>query len=467
MSTFSGLNTAASALAAARRGMDVVGQNIANQNTEGYTRQRVTTHAVSPIAHAGRFSTGAVPGNGVAVDGVARLGDAMLDARVRGALAASGFWSTRAVAATTAEAALAEPTEDGLSARLSEFWADWQDVANAPDSGAARAVVLESGRELAQHIAAGYRAVAEQWTQARASVDRAVGQINAAAEQVAALNREIRDVLAAGGSANELMDRRDVLAQDLARLSGATASVERDGTMTVRLDGNALVAGDDARRLVASGATSLGERTTITWQDAPGVVVPVGAGELGGVLSVLAPADDGGMLAGLARTYDALATTIAETVNAQHRAGLTSAGDAGGDFFALRADGPAALGLSVAIGSVDDLALSAPGAGANDATNADAISQLGRGPASPDTLWRDRVMVFSVATAGDVQRARLSDSTAATAIAAQQSVAAVDGDEETISLMTYQTAYQAAARVLTAVDEALDVVINRMGLVGR
>lgn len=469
MSTFSGISTAASALAAARRGMDVVGQNIANQNTEGYTRQRVTTHAVGPVAQLGRFSTGVAAGNGVAVTGIARLGDAVLDGRVRETVAASGYWSTRALAATAAEKALAEPTADGLSARLSKFWAGWQDLANTPDSGAARAVVLESGKELAQHIASGYRAVAGQWTDARASVDRTVEQVNAAADQIAALNREIRDALASGRSANELMDRRGVLAQDVARLSGATAALEADGTMTVRLDGNALVAGVDARRLVAAGPTSIeaAGRVAISWADAPGVDVPVTAGELGGMLSVLAPADDGGMLAGLARTYDSLATAIAGKVNAQHRAGATASGLPGGDFFALDPAGPAALGLSVAIGSAADLALAAPGAGANDGTNADALSQLGRGPGSPDALWTDRVMSFGVATAGDVQRARLSEKTTATAIAAQQSVAAVDGDEETISLMTYQTAYQAAARVLTAVDEALDVVINRMGVVGR
>ena len=103
MSSFSGLNTAASGLAAARRAMDVVGQNIANQTTAGYTRQRVSTEAVGAIPN--RFSTGVVAGQGVAVTGIERLGDAVLDARVRDTLAVSGFWSTRAVAVTTAEAA--------------------------------------------------------------------------------------------------------------------------------------------------------------------------------------------------------------------------------------------------------------------------------------------------------------------------------------------------------------------------
>lgn len=469
MSTFSGLNTAASALAAARRGMDVVGQNIANQKTEGYTRQRVQTSAVEAIAHSGRFSVGAQPGHGVSIDGVARLGDALLDARVRDALAASGFWSTRAVAATTVEAALAEPTENGLAARLSKFWSGWQDLANTPDSGAAAATVVESAKELAAHIAGGYRAVATQWSQARAGADRTVSQVNAAADQIATLNREIRDALASGRSANELMDQRDLLAQNVSRMTGATGTVESDGTMTLRIGGNPLVAGSDARHLVLNGPATLGDdqRITVAWASDPDLPVSIDGGELGGSLSVLAPAGDGGMLARMAAAYDEVATALAETLNAQHRAGVTSSGQAGGDFFALPTTGSAALGLQLAVTSTSDLALAAPGAGAWDATNADLISQLGRGAGSPDAIWSDHVTRFGVATAADVQRAKVSDSTAVAAVGAQQSVAAVDGDEETISLLTYQTAYQAAARVMTAVDEALDVLINRTGLVGR
>ena len=469
MSTFSGLNTAASGLAAARRGMDVVGQNIANQKTEGYTRQRVTTSAVAAIAQTGRFSVGALPGHGVSIDGVARLGDALLDARVRDALGASGYWSTRAVAATTVEASLAEPTANGLAARLSKFWSGWQDLANTPDSGAAASSILESAKELASHIAGGYRNVATQWSNARDSADRTVSQVNATADQIAVLNGEIRDALASGRSANELMDQRSVLAQNVARMSGAAATIESDGTMTVRLGGNALVSGSDSRHLVLTGPASIdsGQRFSLSWASAPDLPVSIDGGELGASLSVLAPASEGGMLAGLAATYDKVAKTLADAMNAQHRAGVTSTGQAGGDFFTVPTTGSDALGLTVAVGSASELALAAPGAGALDATNADLISQIGRSAGSPDAVWSDQVTRFGVATAADVQRAKLSDSAAVAAVGAQQSVAAVDGDEETISLLTYQTAYQAAARVMTAVDEALDVLINRTGLVGR
>uniref|UniRef100_UPI0028115E00 flagellar basal body rod C-terminal domain-containing protein n=1 Tax=Microbacterium sp. TaxID=51671 RepID=UPI0028115E00 len=125
------------------------------------------------------------------------------------------------------------------------------------------------------------------------------------------------------------------------------------------------------------------------------------------------------------------------------------------------------LGLSVVPTNGRQLALAAPGAGAHDSSNADAISQIGEGAGSPDTVWADFVTSFGVAAAGDAQRANVAEVAAVTSVAAQQSVAGVDGDEETINLLTYQTAYQAAARVLTAVDEALDVLINRTGVVGR
>jgi len=469
MSTFSGLGTAASALAAARRGMDVVGQNIANQATEGYTRQRVDTSAIPAAALSTRFSVGAAPGHGVSVDGITRLGDALLDARVREASSSAGFWSARALAATTAEAAMSEPTEHGLAARLSKFWAGWQDLGIAPDSGAAASVVLESAAQLSAQIAGGYRSVATQWSDTRATAERTIAQVNATATQIADLNAEIRDALASGRSANEIIDRRDSLVQTVSRLVGARGTLEADGTMTVRVDGNALVSGDGARSLTLDGPMSMDANGTMTvsWSGPDGFAVGVDGGELGGMLSVLAPAADGGTLAGIAESYNAVATALAEMVNAQHRQGETAAGQPGGDFFTLATTGPAALGLGLAVSDASDLALASPGAGPLDAGNANAISEIGRRGLSPDSLWTQAVGAFAVSTAGDIQRARLSDAAAVTAVTAQRSVAAVDGDEETISLLTYQSAYQAAARVLTAVDEALDVLINRTGLVGR
>lgn len=468
MSTFAGLQVAASGLAAARAGMNVTGQNIANETTTGYTRQRIDQTSVAAPGTAAAWGSGLSAGGGVAVTGIARLGDEVLDARVRDALSASGFWSTRAAAAGAAEAVLAEPTKDGLAANLNRFWAGWSDLANTPEPAAAQ-VVLTNASVLAAQIASGYDSVVGQWSDLRAQVDRQIADVNVTAAQVATLNGQIRTALQSGRSANELIDQRNVLAQQLSTVVGATGRLEDDGTMTLRLDGNALVAGDSSRALAVTGPREMTDpaRITIAWTDRADVPVAVTGGSLGGALSVLAPASEGGTLAAVADAYNAVATSLAAAVNGIHRSGQTATGAAGGDFFSVDATGPAARGLRVVPTGLDQLALAAPGAGALDSSIADRISVLATSPTGPSATWSSFVTGFGVAVGGDVQRADTADRSAIAAISGQQSQASVDGDEETINLLKYQTAYQAAARVLTAVDEALDLLINRVGLVGR
>ncbi|MDL9977856.1 flagellar hook-associated protein FlgK [Microbacterium sp. ASV49] len=468
MSTFAGLQTAASGLAAARAGMTVTGQNISNENAPGYTRQRIEQ---SPVPAPGLTSLWAVSphvGGGVTVTSISRLGDDVLDARVRDALSASGFWAARATAAGQAEAVMAEPTANGLAAGLNRFWAGWSDLANTPDPAAAQ-VVLTDAQVVAGQIAGGYQAVAGQWSDLRGQVDRQVSDANAAADHVATLNGQIRSALLAGRNANELIDQRNALAQQLSAGVGATGIVEADGTMTLRLDGNALVSGDASRHLVASGPRDIADdgRVGVAWGDRPDASIAVSGGTLGGMLSALAPAADGGILSRVAGAYNDVATALAAAVNDIHRTGTTASGAAGGDFFSIDAAGPAALGLHVVPTGLDQLALAAPGAGPLDTTIADRIGGLALSASGPGRMWTGFVTGFAVSVAGDQQRSDVAGSGAVAAVTAQQSNASVDGDQETIDLLTFQTAYQAAARVLTAVDEALDVLINRTGLVGR
>lgn len=468
MSSFAGLRLAESGLAAARAGMTVTGQNIANQKTAGYTRQRVDQAPVSAPGQAGLWPSGLGIGGGVAVTGTARLGDEILDARVRDALGASGFWTARATASRQTEAMMAEPTKDGLAANLNRFWAGWSDLANTPDAAAAQ-TVLSKAQVLIGQIAAGYESVSAQWSALRGQVDRDIADVNATAGRVADLNGQIREALQSGRGANELIDQRNLLAQQLSTAVGATGTLEADGTLTVRVDGNPLVAGDRSRALVASGPATIadGGRISVSWADRPGQPVAVSGGTIGGAISVLAPASAGGALASVADAYNETATALAKAVNDLHRSGVTKSGAAGGDFFAVSATGPAALGLSVIPTGLDGLALAAPGSGPLDTTIADRIGALGKSDSGPSKTWSRFVTGYGVAVAGDLQRADIANRGAVAAVSAQQSNASVDGDEETINLLGYQTAYQAAARVLTAMDEALDLLINRTGLVGR
>ncbi len=473
-STFGALNTALSGLNAARQGSAVTGQNIANAATEGYTRQRVTTSPMGPPARVGLFSSGVTPGQGVQVDGIRRLGDIFLDARVRATSADAGFAGARVKALDGLEGILQEPGKNGTSAALQKFWTSWQDVANNAGAPAPSGVLLEEAGALAAKLAHGYTQIESQFSTDRRQLDLLTSEVNAAAVQVAELNAGIRSALNAGASANELIDKRNLLTADIASLVGGTVRPLGDGTVEVLVGGNVLVSGDSANALQVSGGYRLEDATAspvrLEWAHRPGSAVPLDGGRIGGMVSTLAPANGkaaGGDLAEAAAAYDAFAVRLAESVNAVHRGGETADGRTGLDFFRFDPALPAAKGLRVAAASAADLATGRPGAGGKDGSNADAISQIRHAVDSPDRLWSGFVTALAVTARADNQREDLAGVAAASALSQQQSQSSVDIDEESVSLLTYQHAYQASSRVMTAIDEMLDVLINRTGLVGR
>ncbi|MBG6178858.1 flagellar hook-associated protein FlgK [Arthrobacter sp. CAN_A1] len=468
MSTFSGLNTAYSGLVAARHGLDVVGQNISNANTEGYTRQRVTTGAVGAPA-TGLFSTGVRAGQGVVVNGVARLGDAHLDAQVRVSLAGSGFSSVQAATLSTLEGSLNEPGDNGMSASLQNFWSAWQGLSNDAGGGAPSAVLLREANALSAHLAQGYQAAAGQWSQLRQETTTMVAEVNTAATQVADLNNQVRKVLAAGGSANELIDQRNTLVATISALTGASMRQREDGTVDVVMGGNSLVTGDSVRTLAVAGPGRLDAAGTdavrVEFTHRPGTSAGLDGGEIAGALSALAPAATGGALAEAATFYNDFASSLAAKVNAVHSQGATTDGTTGIDFFAI--GDPAALNLTVVPVDASGIAAGTPGGGGLNGGNADAISQLGSGADSPDVAWAGFVTQLGLETKAARQTAVLADLAASSSIGRQLSNSSVDMDEENLNLLAHQHAYQGAARVITAIDEMLDTLINRTGVVGR
>jgi flagellar hook-associated protein 1 FlgK len=154
-------------------------------------------------------------------------------------------------------------------------------------------------------------------------------------------------------------------------------------------------------------------------------------------------------------------------VNTLHQTGATRAGTSNLDFFSFATGVPAAHGLTVVPATVDAIAAATPSTGGAGGQVADSIADLRDATDGPDAVWNKYVVALGTASRAATSRSTLADQAAAGAVANLQSEAGVDIDEETISLMTYQHAYQGAARVMTAVDEMLDTLINRMGLVGR
>ena len=481
MSTFGGLNAAYTGLVAARTAIEVAGQNIANASTEGYTRQRVTLAAVAPLSRVGLFSSPiAGPGHGVAVTGIARLASEYLDARVRATASSAGHAYVRANALGSLEKSFNEPGDDGISAQLQDFWSSWPDLSN--NSGkvggvAAASAVISEATTLAAQLAQGYRAVANQWDGLRADAAILVNDLNVSAAQVADLNGLIRSTLNAGGSVNELLDQRSRLTTSIASIAGGTVNERPDGTVDVLIGGNLLVSGTSAHTVELVGGGALGTApgaATLSWADGSKSAVGMDGGSLAGTLSLLSPSgtlslpsptgtvsllSPSGTLADAADRYNALAGELRRTVNAQLPPGSPP-------FFEYDGTGPAATSL-VVVQTSDQVA----GLGA---AVADAMSQLdadtedgGVAYVSPDNLWSAFVTAFAVVTRSELKQSVLADLAATAASTAQVSNASVDLDEENVNLLMSQTAYQGSARVLTAMDEMLDTLINKTGLVGR
>lgn len=483
MSTFSGLGTALSSLIAQRQAIEVSGQNVSNANTVGYTRQRATIAAMPASQVPSMFSVPSGVGNGATVTGVARLNDVFLDAKVRTTTSSQAYLAAVAGEYSQLETDLHEPKQ-GLSTDLTSMWASWHDVANTPQADSSRAVLLEKSQAVVDRIATLYTSASTQWNQARTTTSTLVDEVNTTAANVADLNDKILAITNAGGSANELMDTRDTLITQLSQLIGAEPRARDNGTIDVYVAGNALVDGAKTRQLVVGGATTFegatgdpfgtppvaGQSVTIEWANRPGTPIGISGGRIAGLVAAMAPPDasgTGGLIAEAGVSYSALARQLANQVNTIHSAAATKSGATGINFFSFQAGLPPAVGLKVAITSTADIAAATPGKGAYDGSAADSLAQLGTSTTGPDKAWAATVVQVGSKSKSADARATVAETARATASTAQAASASVDTDEETVNMLAYQRAYEGAARVLTAIDEMLDTLINRTGVVGR
>jgi flagellar hook-associated protein 1 len=165
VSTFSALNAATTALWAQRRALDVTGQNIANVNTEGYSRQRADLQAIGGSPIPAFYSTSPGIGAGVNAEGVLRIRDAFLEGRGHTEHANSARLVAEADAYTQVESSFREPGDTGIQSLMGEMWAAWGDVDNGPHELASRGQVIESLNTLIGGVQFSYASIGTQWDQ--------------------------------------------------------------------------------------------------------------------------------------------------------------------------------------------------------------------------------------------------------------------------------------------------------------
>ncbi|MFC7496452.1 MULTISPECIES: flagellar hook-associated protein FlgK [unclassified Nocardioides] len=468
-SPFASLNTALSALRYQQASLDIASTNIANASTEGYVRRRIVGETVGAAAAPAVWSRSNEIGSGVASSGVQRLVDPLLDTRVRREHAGQSYLELKAAALARVESGIAEPSENGVAAAIDTFHNSLDDVNNAPNTDAARMQILENGRLVADAFKIQSGNLQEEIGDQRARVLASVQEVNDLAQQLAATNHTI-STSSGGGDTATLMDARDHLALRLSELTGGTATVRPDGGMDVTVGGQPLVTGRQASTLqVASGINpdGSGAGSAITFQIQPptgpavGVVVP--GGEIAASVELIDVT-----LPGYAAGLNALVSAFADAFNAAHAGGYDLDGDAGGQFFDYDPADPA-RSLSVVVTSAKDIAMSSvptvpPATGGNtDTGNAVALADS----ITIQDGYQRLVNGFGSSVASVRRLADNQSAMTSQVDAAREQLTGVSIDEETVNMVMAQRSYEAAARVMTTVDQILDTLINRTGLVGR
>ncbi|MEM0955692.1 MAG: flagellar hook-associated protein FlgK [Pseudomonadota bacterium] len=321
-------NIGTSALTSLQRAITTTGHNIANANTEGYSRQRVDFATLpAQISGAGFL------GSGVTITSISRNYDAFLAEDVRARTASAFNASTGADLASRIDGILANP-DVGLGPALDAFFAAVQDVSNNPASVPERLVMVREAEVLAdrfQYFDDRFRQLDRQIT---LQVEDTVRDINSLATNIASLNQQIvsETVRAGGQPPNDLLDQREQQLNALAEKVGINSVTVDQGAVNVFLgSGQALVIGSEVSSLetfsdpfdvgrIAVGISGLALQSDISRF--------LRGGELGALLDARSTITDAGR-----NQLGVVATGVATFVNAQNRLGLDLYGNAGGDIF--------------------------------------------------------------------------------------------------------------------------------------
>jgi flagellar hook-associated protein 1 FlgK len=316
-----------SGLVASRRGLATTGHNIANVNTEGYSRQRVEL-APRPGNSYGNGFIGA----GVDVTTVQRLVDGFTTAQIRTSTAAFGEVEIFHRLAGQIDNLLADP-DGGLSPALQSFFGAVHELAADPASLPARQVLLGEAQGLVERFHTLESRLADIGEDVEQQIKDVVGEVNALTTDIAGINaRIVRAEGAAGQPANDLRDRRDQLVLDLSERVAISTVPQDDGSLNVFFTGGqALVVGQSAISLGVVPSSFDAARGEIAVQ-------------VGGASSVVTSQVSGGELAGILdfrdrvldqaqRSLGRAAVGLVETFNTQHALGVDLAGQPGGDFF--------------------------------------------------------------------------------------------------------------------------------------
>jgi flagellar hook-associated protein 1 FlgK len=390
---YSVMSLAGNALLANQKAISVIGNNIANVNTPGYSRQKLLLETGAPVQTAvGPMSYGV---EAVSVD---RVYDRFLGVQINAESETLGRWEAQKDGLEIAEVIFNENGEFGLSQSINRFWGSWQDLSNDPSSYNERVVLQAHSDVMTGTFNRIYSDLQNAQQGLDGSIEGAVADINQLSQQIADLNQKVMEVEASGYTANDYRDQRELALKELAGLIDINAFEDTSGRVTVSVGaGQTLVESSSSRNLTTQ-VNGFGLKD-IAWVGPDGTMVDITSDIHNGQVQGWLEARDVD-IRGYMRQLDTLAETMMERVNTLHQAGWGLDGSTGTDFF---------TGIATASGNMDSLLTITAEAGG---TGNIKVTVVGGGTAGAETVTTDPVtgdiqiaIEDGVSTGGDIATA--------------------------------------------------------------
>jgi len=480
------LNIGRTGLGASKKSLETTGHNIANANTEGFSRQRVNQTTNVPIS-----KSGLIHGTGVRVKSVTRVHDDFVEKRLNTTTSNSEFFKERQLQLTRVEDIFNEIDNDGLNKVLNKFYNSFRDLANQPENETVRSVV----RDNAKLVVKDFKRIRSELDSVARGIDHKLGteveSVNQTIRNIAKLNQRIAALEAIHEETGDLRDQRDLGIRNLAKSFDVHTYVDEKGQYVVSARGvGTLVAGTETQELVV-GALSADRSSNgmpgaseVYFKNRP--TLPMTNKFKKGAIASLVKARNTDVF-DLQKNVDKIAFEFVNTVNAVHRRGYANRElktDAEGNvrdfdnkgattginfFKAPQEIKGAAENISLSDEVLDDLSNIATALDANspgDNRVAVAISKLQHEKVMDEgTTTLEESFLQTIGKIGlEAGKAHL-DAEQSEGILAQtknlrERISGVSIDEETANMVKFQHAYEAAAKVMQTADEMFATVIG-------
>ena len=341
-STFSGLNTMVNGIYTQRLGLNTVGHNISNSNTEGYSRQ--TAHAAAtPSSEVYTLAGASQVGNGSTVTSVIRARDIYADRQYWKENSTDGYYNGKANNYAKIESIFNDSDNSGVQNAMEKFYQAWQDCSTTASSDTSRQNVINAGQNFAQSLQIAAKQTKEQIDSLYDDISLSVVKMNRLMGQVVELNKNIAGIEATGAHANDLRDQRDLIVDQLTSMTDITVYESANGMYTLVSNGTTLVNGITKVDLEMSAPKN---NTTYSLSDydimikQTGTVYTPGNGELKAQFEAVA--EDKGYIDQVAN----MAAFMFTTMNDQHKAGYGIDGSKDKPFGNANAKDNATTGLN-------------------------------------------------------------------------------------------------------------------------